>query len=230
MIPVERFRYSENCKLFIFKNTFTALPKLPYISFKNVSFAFGSENILTDLTFNARRGKHTVLKGESGSGKSTIMKIILGFFLPDSGSISLEDSEWDPQSIRRLTAWLPQDLNLGAGLVKEIMAKPFEFTANRSAHHSDQLQQDTLQQLGLGQIILNKQFRDLSTGQRQRVGLAICHLLDKPLLLLDEPTSALDAVSKQKAADLLLNGDRTIISTSHDPFWVDHADTIIELD
>jgi ABC-type bacteriocin/lantibiotic exporter with double-glycine peptidase domain len=70
---------------------------------------------------------------------------------------------------------------------------------------------------------------DLSTGQRQRVGLAICHFLDKPLLLLDEPTSALDLVSKRKVADLLINPDRTIISTSHDPFWVDLADNVIEL-
>lgn len=158
------------------------------------------------------------------------MKIILGFFLPDSGTISLENSEWSSQSIRRQTAWLPQDLNLGTGMVKEIMTKPFEFAVNRLAQHNIQRQPKTLRQLGLGQSVLNKKFRDLSTGQRQRVGLAICHLLDKPLLLLDEPTSALDSASKKKAADLLLNSERTIISTSHDPFWVDQADKIIELD
>jgi ABC-type multidrug transport system ATPase subunit len=161
------------------------------------------------------------------------MKLLLGFYIPDAGTISSGSSKWKPQSIRRQTAWLPQDLNLGNGLVNEVMTKPFEFAANESTKHSPRQQAEILQELGLEREILNKQFRDLSTGQRQRIGLAICHLLDKPLLLLDEPTSALDSASKQKAAKVLLSSssnDRTIISTSHDPFWVDLADNIIELD
>lgn len=185
--------------------------------------------MLHNLSFDAKPNKHTILKGESGSGKSTILTLLLGFNKPDSGSILLENTDWNPRSLRRHTAWLPQDLNLGAGQVKEVIAKPFEFAANQSAEKKLRQQTEVLQQLGLGPETLDKQFRDLSTGQRQRVGLAICYLLDKPLLLLDEPTSALDYASKQKAANLLLTRNKTIISTSHDPFWVNKGDNIIEL-
>ncbi|WP_445663971.1 ABC transporter ATP-binding protein [Fodinibius sp. AD559] len=203
----------------------------PKISFDNVTFSFENEQIVTDFSFEAKPGQHTLLKGESGSGKSTLLKLLLGFHRPQDGTISVNRKNYDARKIRKQTAWLPQDLNLGSGTVAEVMAKPFEFAANQSTQtrNTQQNQIKTLKALGLTPDILDKQFRDLSTGQRQRVGLALCHLLDKPLLLLDEPTSALDEASKQKAAELLLNDSSTVISTSHDPFWVTKADNIIEL-
>lgn len=203
---------------------------LPSISYQNVSFSFDGKTVLKDFSFSAHAGNHTVLKGESGSGKSTLLKLLLGFYNPSSGSILLNNSEdWDPRSLRKQTAWLPQDLDLGAGTVQEVMAKPFSFAENKSQENFKKSTTETLQRLGLNPDILNKQFRDLSTGQRQRIGLAICYLLDKSLLLLDEPTSSLDKASKQKVADLLLDNKKTVISTSHDPFWVDLADTVINL-
>jgi len=203
----------------------------PDISFENVAFGFENERIVTDFSFKAAPGQHTLLKGESGSGKSTLLKLLLGFYKPQSGTISVNRKTYDAQKVRKQTAWLPQDLNLGAGTVSEVMDKPFEFAANQSSQNKnfEQHRIRTLKTLGLAPDILDKQFRDLSTGQRQRVGLALCHLLDKPLLLLDEPTSALDEASKQKAAELLLDREHTVISTSHDPFWVAQADNIIEL-
>ncbi len=203
---------------------------LPGVIFNKVTFGFEGEQILNRFSFNAPKAQHTVLKGESGSGKSTILRLLLGFHHPKEGSIDFNSSDENPQTIRQKTAWLPQDLNLGSGSVNEVMDKPFEFAANKSSQQNAAEQKvNTLRALGLDEDILKKEFRDLSTGQRQRVGLAICHLLDKPLLLLDEPTSALDKASKQLAANLLLDGKRTILSTSHDPFWVDKADNVIEL-
>jgi len=204
------------------------LTKKLFISFDNISFGFKGEAVLQNFSFAAPEGKHTLLKGESGSGKSTILKLLLGFLKPDTGSIMLEGQKIHPQKIRPQTAWLPQDLNLGNGSVQEVMQKPFQFKVNRSHKSLDFA--GVLESLGVPASNLDKLFRDLSTGQRQRVGLAICHLLDKPLLLLDEPTAALDHLSKKKVADVVLNSKRTIISTSHDPFWVQLADNIIELD
>lgn len=186
--------------------------------------------MLDNLSFNAPRGQHTILKGESGSGKSTILQLLLGFLKPDSGSISISNNDdWDSRALRSQTAWLPQDLNIGSGSVKEVIEKPFQFNVNTSHKPNHKQQIKTLSQLNLTSDILEKQFRDLSTGQRQRIGLAICHFLDKPLLLLDEPTSALDRSSKQKVAELLLNQNHTVVSTSHDPFWLTCGDKIIKL-
>jgi ABC-type bacteriocin/lantibiotic exporter with double-glycine peptidase domain len=205
------------------------LVPIPSILFENISFAFENEQIVTDFSFEATAGQHTLLQGESGSGKSTLLKLLLGFYKPQKGSISINGEKFNAQKLRKETAWLPQDLNLGSGTVEEVISKPFEFAANTSSPKEKQNYIAILKELGLSSDILQKEFRDLSTGQRQRVGLALCHLLDKPLLLLDEPTSALDKASKQKAASLLLTNNRTVISTSHDPFWVKKADIIIAL-
>jgi ABC-type bacteriocin/lantibiotic exporter with double-glycine peptidase domain len=201
-----------------------------HIVFSKVTFGFKEETVFNNFSFEAKAGRHTVIKGESGSGKSTLLKLLLGFYLPFSGTITIQNSTWTPQTIRQQTAWLPQDLNLGNDTVQNILEKPFKFRANHHKSIPSFKISKTLQTLGLTARILNKQFRDLSTGQRQRVGLALCHLLDKPLLLLDEPTSALDTESKQKAANRLLDHNhKTIISTSHDPFWTNKADNIIEI-
>lgn len=199
------------------------------ITCSDLTVRFGDEVVMEGFSFRIPGGKHTILKGESGSGKSTLLKLILGYLKPAGGSIQFHSGK-GRREIRRNTAWLPQDLDLGSGTVDEVIRKPFRFAINQAKIPGRETRIGTLNQLGLSGDNLDKPFRDLSTGQRQRVGLAICHLLDKPILLLDEPTSALDRASKRRAADLLLaHTNKTIVSTSHDPFWVEHADNIIEL-
>lgn len=205
------------------------MPTLPAISFNDVIFSFDGKSVLNHFSFKALPGQHTVLKGPSGSGKSTILQLLLGFYRPKTGTILYDTDELNPKKVRKQSSWLPQDLDLGAGTVQEVMATPLAFEQNRSLESGSYKQKETLQKLGMEPDIVNKKFRDLSTGQRQRIGLAVCYLLDKPLLLLDEPTSSLDKASKQKVAKLLLSKQKTIISTSHDPFWVNHADKVIDI-
>lgn len=206
------------------------MKKTPLISCANLRIQLGNETVFQNLSFNIPQGEHTVLKGESGSGKSTLLNLLLGFLSPSSGTIQFNSGSNTP-SIRQKTAWLPQDLDLGTGMVEKLILKPFEFTSNRSSRPARTTYLSVFKELGLVEADLSKSFQTLSTGQRQRVGIAICHLLDKPLLLLDEPTSALDKTSKQRVANLLLTHTRkTIVSTSHDPFWINHAENIISLD
>jgi len=172
-----------------------------------------------------------VLQGDSGSGKSTILNLLLGFFKPTSGQILYNQSALSVHKIREVTAWLPQDLQIGEGSVREVIEKPFQFSVNKSQTLDRKRLHTTLQTLGLVPQILEKQYRDLSTGQRQRVAIALCTLLDKQLVLLDEPTSALDKTSKEQVFNTLIaHTNKTIISTSHDPFWVTRADKVIQLD
>lgn len=199
---------------------------------KKIRFKYGKEIIFNDFSFEIEKGEKLVLKGESGSGKSTLFRLILGFEKPESGEFFYEGSPLKNgtlKSFRKETAWLPQDLNIGNGSVKEVIEYPFEFKSSSGSKPSDESIKNLLNDLGLDSGILEKTFSDLSTGQRQRIGILICILMDKPLMLLDEPTSALDLDSKEKLAELLLNSDRTILSTSHDPFWVERCDRIIEM-
>ena len=119
---------------------------------------------------------------------------------------------------------------MGSGPLKQVFQYPFEFAANTASAPGTEAVENVLERLGLGTSLLKKDFSDLSTGQRQRVGIALCYLLNKPLVLLDEPTSALDNRSKQHVVDLLF-GDtgRTILSTSHDPWWIEQCDKAAEL-
>ena len=202
---------------------------MPELSFHNVWFAFNDKTVIEGMSFRIPSGEHTVLKGESGSGKSTILKLLLQFIEPGQGSITWNTDDQE-KNIRPKTAWLPQDLNIGTGTVRNVIEHPFEFTANNSNKPTNNDIESTLKELGLNPEILDQQYSNLSTGQRQRVGIALCHLLNKSILLLDEPTSALDKASKERISNLLLaHTNKTIVSTSHDPFWVAKADHIIEL-
>jgi len=201
---------------------------------RHVDFSYGSETIFDDFSFGVERGERVVLKGESGGGKTTLMRLLLGFETPDNGTLEFEGSPLEGSNLkefRRKCAWLPQDLNIGTGTVDEVIQFPFTFKKSGNQSPDKEKIINILSDLGLDNDILQKDFADLSTGQRQRTGIALCILLDKPVLLLDEPTSALDEASKEKAADHIFSDqDRTILSTSHDPFWIDKCDRIIDLD
>lgn len=200
------------------------------LRFENVHFAYEKETILTGESFSVQQKSHMVIKASSGRGKTTVLKLILGFLKPNKGKICLYEAEKNKtSSIRSFTSWLPQDLNIGEGTVKDVLDYPFQFLKNKKNKPDKDKQIEVLNRLALSSEVYSKAFRDLSTGQRQRVGIALCYLLDKPLLLLDEPTASLDDKTKQKVADLLLNTNKIIISASHDPFWLDKATDIYEL-
>jgi ABC-type bacteriocin/lantibiotic exporter with double-glycine peptidase domain len=207
----------------------------PLLEGKNIHFQYGDEVIFDHFNFKINKGDRIVLRGDSGSGKTTLFRLILGFESLQQGEILFKGNTLkEPKTIRDLrknSAWLPQDLNIGTGSVNEVILFPFTFQAHRKSQPDQSQIESTLRDLGLNpDEILLKSYLDLSTGQRQRVGLAISVLLNQPFILLDEPTSALDRESKSKAADLLLKqNDRTVLSTSHDPFWVNRCDTVIDL-
>lgn len=204
------------------------------ITFDRITFRYGGEPIFDQLSLSVGKGERIAVRGGSGTGKTTLLLLLLGFELPESGKILFEGeavTRGAASKILRNVAWLPQDLNIGDGTVKEVINRPFDFQVNRPQKPDSGLMEDTFHALGLSGSLFDKDFRDLSTGQRQRAGLALCHLLDRPLLLLDEPTSALDRGSKKKAAEIFFSDpERTIISTTHDPYWLERCDRIYSLD
>jgi len=206
------------------------------IAFDRVRFTYKKDEqpILNNLSFEAKAGDRIALLGPSGSGKTTIFRLLLGFEQPDAGEVVVNGQNLTSKNIQQLrkqTSWLPQDLDLGEGLVKEVFFYPFEFKTNANERPPEKTVLNTLKTLGLSEKVWEEKFEELSTGQRQRVGVALCHHLHKPILLLDEPTSALDNDSKEKVRRLLFEKEeQLIISTSHDPWWIERCNKVIDLD
>ncbi len=205
------------------------------IQFDQIDFSYGQDDppLINGFTLEITQGDRIAIKGGSGTGKTTLFRLILGFESPDQGVVLFKGEKLNPatiKSLRQQTAWLPHDLDLGQGLLEEVFTYPFQFKDNKSKTPSEASILDTFLDLGLPQKIWHEKFENLSTGQRQRVGIALCHLLQKPILLLDEPTSALDVSSKEKVAQLLFEDkSRTIISSSHDPWWLERCEKVVEL-
>lgn len=204
------------------------------IELRNISHSFGDRKIFDRFSLSLYKGEKVVIKGRSGTGKSTLLNFIMGFLMPDEGSVKINGEELNRESIsgiRKLMVWLPQGaLIAGDGTVTDAIMHPFSFAGNKSIKPEKNTIIEEGMKLGLGKGIIESRFEELSGGEKQRVGLLICKLLKRPLMLLDEPTSALDKQSVELSAEYLL-GDRqaTVLSTSHDELWLDSCDRVVEL-
>ncbi len=209
------------------------------VRFDNVSFTYGDEAVLQDVSFNAPKGQIVALVGASGAGKSTLVDLVPRFNAPTSGRILLDGHDLQTvtlRSLRRLTGIVSQDTVLFNDTVRANIAfgAPDAYTdaqveaAARSANAHD-----FIRELPQGyDTVLGERGTRLSGGQRQRVAIARALLSDPPILILDEATSALDTESErlvQEAIDRLLAG-RTVFVIAHRLSTVEHADQILVLD
>jgi len=194
------------------------------ITAKNISKSFKKKVLFKDLSFEINKGDKVCITADSGKGKSTLLKILLGLETFQNGSILIDGKELNSeniQEIRKNIAWLPQDLSInieqGFELIELLKIDKKLFISY-------------LKQLGITESLLNQNFQSLSGGQKQRLLLASCLSLEKPLLFVDEPTSALD----KNAISLLIKTiwkkkNITLISASHNKGWIDACSLIIKL-
>lgn len=217
-------------------------PEVPgNIAFENLSFVYPGRpevNAIDGFNLRVQSGETLALVGPSGAGKSTLLDLMLRFFDPSAGRITLEGCDirqLDPADLRRCFALVSQNPALFHGSVADNIRygrpeadMPDVITAARAAHADEFIQQmpqgyDThLGDAGLG----------LSGGQKQRLAIARALLTDAPILLLDEATSALDAQSEhliQQALPQLMKG-RTTLVIAHRLATVQHADRIAVID
>lgn len=203
------------------------------IQFKNITISYNGKNVISDFSSEIKAGEKICFVGESGSGKSTLLHAILGFVVPEKGTINVDDEAIATHSIfsiREKTAFLPQDISFPYQTIKELMLSPFSFRANRKKVISDEKILSIFSQLNLEEEILHKRLNEISGGQKQRVLLALIALLDKPIVLLDEPTSALDASSVDLVTRFLKTmTDKTVIIVTHDRRFAETFDRIISI-
>lgn len=195
------------------------------IAFDHVSLSWDPARgkALDDVSFLAKAGETLILAGPSGSGKSSIIEILLGFIRPDAGKVTFNGADFatlTPAAQSRLTAWIGQRPVLFAGTLRENIrfARPEAVDAEveeaarfaRIDGFADALPQ------GLDTLIGDSGF-GLSGGQAQRVAIARAFLKDAPVLLLDEPTTHLDPATEAEVYESLkrLTIGRTVILASH---------------
>ena len=203
------------------------------IRFENIAIGYNGKSLLEGLSFDIASGDKLVLKGESGSGKTSLLNVVTGFVRPTSGHMLLHDeisNRDNIRSLRRQIAYLPQQINFSDYDVKEFLELPFTFSANKSIRPDREKILELFRFLGLKPELFDSTMQEVSGGEKQRIALVSCLLLQRQILLLDEPVSALDDASKKLVMDYLFSQkELTIISASHDAEWVARCNKIINL-
>ena len=177
-----------------------------HIEFVDVTFSYPNTEVpaLKNVSFVINPGEHVGIIGRIGSGKSTIHKLILGLYEPDSGQILIDGidlKQIDPADLRKNMSYVSQDIMLFRGTVKENIT----FTAS---HASDGAMIKAAQISGASEFIkrhpkgyempIGERGMGLSGGQRQSIGVARAFLLDTPVMLMDEPSSSMDQMTEAK--------------------------------
>lgn len=205
----------------------------PIIRFDQVSVTAHEKVILSNVSFALFQGEKAALYGKSGSGKSSVLRTLLGLHPLQSGNVYFQEKPLTSasiQTIRNCAAYIGQEPVLGAESVREALLLPFQFKAHREHQPTEAQLLEVLQRLQLPPDILNQQSSRISGGEKQRIALARGLLLGKTLYLLDEVTSALDTESKQAVFDVFSNPLLTVLSVAHDPEWLERCSIIFELD
>ncbi len=212
-----------------------------HVGFNNVSFAYPSRQesqVLNNISFEVKPGNQIAIVGPSGAGKSTIVSLLLRFYDPTSGTITIDgqaNTTYDLSALRNQMAVVPQEVLLFGGSIRENIAygnpdatEEEIIAAAQKANAHDFVESfpdkyDTL---------VGERGIQLSGGQRQRVAIARAVLKNPAILILDEATSSLDSESErlvQEALELLMQ-NRTSFVIAHRLSTIKSADQILVID
>ena len=190
----------------------------------------GEQVLLGGLSFSADDGEVVCITGESGCGKTSLLRAILGFIPLHEGHISIDGELLTPAAageFRKYMAYVPQDLAMPMETVGEMVKMPFALKANISTPFSKARLMEEWQKLDLAPELYDKKVSELSGGQRQRIFISTLGLLQKSIVLADEPTSALDAHTTALVLNYLkalASKGATVITVSHHPAFANGCD------
>ena len=193
----------------------------PIVKIRDLNFAYNGEVVLQDVSFDIRQGDFIAMIGPNGGGKTTLLRLILGLLVPNSGTVRVNG-----ESARKASScigYVPQDVHINrrfpiTAMDVVLMGKldPKKRWVNKSAAN----RRDALAALERLEMSAHaeKRIGALSGGQRQRVFIARALVTRPQLLLLDEPTASIDTKGQAEFFRLLkeLNQEVTILVVSHD--------------
>ena len=209
------------------------------ITFQNVSFGYyENEKIIKNLSFDVKKGDKIAIIGETGAGKTTIVKLLMRFYDVDSGEIKIDGvniNEYDKNSLRSLIGMVLQDSWLFSDTIaNNIRYGKLDATDEEVIDVAKQVRADDfIRQLSNGyETVLNEDSDNISHGQKQLLTIARTILADKEILILDEATSSVDTRTEkliQEAMDKLME-NRTSFIIAHRLSTIKNADKIIVIE
>ncbi len=203
------------------------------LELKDLQVRRGEKHILHDINLTVRAGDKLLIKGPSGSGKSTLLKALLGFEACSRGAVLCDGVEVSSKNIREFRthcAYIGQNPLAYEGGVQEYLDLPFVFRRNRHRRPGKESVLEILRALGFGADVFDKEYRDLSGGEQQRMTIAQALLLERTVYLLDEVTSSLDQENILRVIDLFTAlPERTVIAVSHNHEWQRGGIRVLEL-
>jgi len=209
----------------------------PKISFNDVSFAYPDQKVpaLKNISFSIAAGEKVAIIGKMGSGKSTLQRLIMNFYQPETGNILISGTDIaqiDPTDLRRNISYVPQDISLLGGTIRDniVMSAPLasDDEVIRAAEISGLLEFVNLHPEGFD-LEVGERGQNLSGGQRQAITLARAFIVDCPLLLLDEPTNSMDSTAEQLLKNYLSTLTKTMILITHKSSMLSLVDRLIVL-
>lgn len=193
------------------------------ISFDHVTFSYGDAPVLKDVSFTATPGQTIAIVGQTGSGKSTLTKLVNRIYDVDSGHVlvdGIDVREWNMDALRSQISTIEQDIFLFSRSIAENIAYGLGQKATREAiedaAHDAQAHEFIMSFKEGYDTVIGERGVTLSGGQRQRVAIARALLTDPRILILDDSTSAIDSATEdeiQKAIRRLLQGRTTLLIT-----------------
>ena len=207
-------------------------------SAEHVTFSYGGETILSDVSLSVPKGAVIGISGKSGSGKSTLLKLLMRFWNVRSGSVKLSDveiGEINTTNLRNLEGFMTQETHLFHDSIRNNLriAKLDATDAEIEAACKKASVHDFILSLPQGYDTPVGELGDtLSGGERQRLGLARAFLHNAPFMLLDEPTSNLDSLNEAVILKSLheQRADKTVVLVSHRQSTMRIADTVYSVE
>lgn len=207
------------------------------IVFDDVCFSYSDDSHVSNINMQIKKGECVVVAGESGAGKSTSLKLLLGIMSPDSGRIYLKckNTEIDlGKDTRSLFAYVPQGNLILSGTIRENIAFSHPDASEDAIIAAAKVAQiwDFISTLDNGlDTVLGEKGLGLSEGQTQRISIARAILHDAPILLLDESTSALDSQTEKNLLDAIRKmTNKTCIIVSHKQAAFDICDSVVYIE
>lgn len=194
------------------------------IRFEHIGKTFGENVVLQDFNLDIHKGEFLTVIGSSGSGKTTMLKLINGLSVPTSGRVLIDGKDISRENqtlLRRNIGYVIQGIGLFPHMkVKANIAYVPNLLNRRDKEHTRQAVERLIQLVGLEKEMLDRYPSELSGGQRQRVGIARALAANPEILLMDEPFGAVDEITRQMLQNEIARIHRelgvTIVFITHD--------------